>query len=538
MARGENEQIQKESRSRLREITAVLHKYHITRGVTPEKLRLILEDLGPTYVKLGQIMSLHSDILPKAYCDELMKLNTEVTPMPFETVEEVLDHSYRGHWNEIFRSIEREPIGSASIAQVHRAVLQNGDEVIIKVERKGIYDTMARDIRLLHRAVRLLPPVANLKNLVDLDMVLDEMWTVAQEEMDFLKEAANMEEFAADNADIVYVKIPKLYREYTTARVLVMEYIDAPAINDAAALKAEGYDLDEVGRKFVNNFIKQVMDDGFFHADPHPGNVKVQDGKIVWLDMGMMGRLTERDRKIMVRGVEGIAMKDVSKVTDAVLDLGKFWGKQDKEQLYRDLRDFLQEYGSMSMGSVDLAETMQDLMEIMKKNHIGMPHGMTMLARGLVHMEGVLSEISPEINMMEIAADRVRESWLKSMDWKEELSKYSRRFYRSASKSIELPSLVTDAVKEYLKGQGRMNLKLDTTEALSQVVWSSVRNLVIGLCIVALLISSSIICTTSMTPRVLGIPLLGAIGYFIAVASTAYLMIRYLIRKIRKIRGK
>lgn len=538
MAKNETGQLQKESRSRLREITAVLHKYHITRGVTPEKLRLILEDLGPTYVKLGQIMSLHSDILPKAYCDELMKLNTEVTPMPFETVEEVLDHSYRGHWNEIFQTIEKEPIGSASIAQVHKATLQSGEEVIIKVERKGIYDTMARDIRLLHRAVRLLPPVANLKNLVDLDMVLDEMWTVAQEEMDFLKEAANMEEFAADNADVAYVKVPKLYREYTTSRVLVMEYIDAPAINEAAILKAEGYDLDEVGKKFVNNFIKQVMDDGFFHADPHPGNVKVQDGKIVWLDMGMMGRLTERDRRIMVRGVEGIAMKDVSKVTDAVLDLGKFWGKQDKEQLYRDLRDFLQEYGSMSMGSVDLAETMQDLMEIMKKNHIGMPHGMTMLARGLVHMEGVLSEISPEINMMEIAADRVREDWLKSLDWKEEAGKISRRLYRSASKGVELPSLVTDAVKEYLKGQGRMNLKLDTTEDLSQLVWSSVRNMVIGLCIVALLISSSILCTTTMKPRVLGIPLLGAIGYFIAVSSTVYLLLRYLIRKIRKYRGK
>ena len=538
MAPNETEHIQKENGSRLREITAVPHKYKISRGVTPEKLRLILEELGPTYVKLGQIMSLHSDILPKRYCDELMKLNTEVTPMPFEVVEEVLDHSYRGHWDEIFASMDPDPIGSASIAQVHRATLKNGEEVIVKVERKGIYDTMARDIRLLHRAVRLLPPVANLKNLVDLNMVLDEMWTVAQEEMDFLKEAANMEEFAANNADVTYIKVPRLYREYTTSHVLVMEYIDAPAINETETLTRQGYDLDEIGRKFVNNFIKQVMEDGFFHADPHPGNVKIEDGKIVWLDMGMMGRLTERDRGIMVRGVEGIAMHDVSKVTDAVLDLGTFWGKQDRDQLYRDLRDFLQEYGSRSMGSIDLGDTLEALMDIMKKNHIGMPHGMTMLARGLTHMEGVLAEISPEISMMEIAVDRASENWLKSLDWKAELEKNARRLYRSGTKGIELPSLFNDALKEYLKGQGRMNLKLETSQEFSQLVWSSVRNLVIGICITGLLLSSSILCTTDMAPKVLGIPVLGALGYIIAFGAIFYLLARYGLRKLRQWRRR
>ena len=191
-----------DNRERLGEITAVLRKHHITRGVTPGKLRAILEELGPTYVKLGQIMSLHSDVLPQRYCDELMKLTSEVTPMPFETVEEVINRSYREDWHNIFSSIEKETLGSASIAQVHRAKLLDGTDVIVKVERKGIYDIMARDIGLLKRAVNLLPPVGGFKNVVDLEMVLDELWATAQEEMDFLKEAANMEEFARNNQGI------------------------------------------------------------------------------------------------------------------------------------------------------------------------------------------------------------------------------------------------------------------------------------------------------------------------------------------------
>lgn len=205
--------------SRLREIRQVLSRNHITRGVTPEKLRVIMEELGPTYIKLGQIMSLHSDILPKEYCEELMKLSSDVTPMPFETVEEVLNNSFRQDWREYFDVIEEKPLGSASIAQVHRAKLKTGEDVIIKVQRKGIYNTMMQDISLLHKLIRLMP-LGDLRNMVDLDEVLDEMWSVAQEEMDFLKEASNMEEFARNNKDVAYVRVPQLYRSLCTSRVL------------------------------------------------------------------------------------------------------------------------------------------------------------------------------------------------------------------------------------------------------------------------------------------------------------------------------
>ena len=520
-----------DNRARLREITAVLRKHHISRGVTPEKLRAILEELGPTYVKLGQIMSLHSDVLPQRYCDELMKLTSEVTPMPFSEVEEVINRSYREDWRNIFASIEHNTLGSASIAQVHKARLLDGRDVIVKVERKGIYDTMARDIGLLKRAVGILPPIGGLKNVVDLEMVLDELWSTAQEEMDFLKEAANMEEFARNNQGINYIRCPKLYHEYTTSRVLVMEYIGGCPVDDKNKLLAEGYDLGEIGRKLVNNYIKQVMEDGFFHADPHPGNVKVMDGKIVWIDMGMMGRLTYRDRNLMAAAVRAIAVGDIAVLESTILELGDVQGKIDSGKLYGELRDLMDRYGNASMGSIDAVEFFKDVMEIMKGNDIRLPHGMTMLVRGLTQMQGVLLNISPDINMAEIAAGRLREEMLQNFDWKKEAGKTGRRIYKAAGRTLDIPPLVKIALEEYLKGQARINMELDSTRKFSQLMRRLVRNVVMGLWVMALLISSSIICTTDMQPRLLGIPALGFFGYILAFIICLYVFIRHLLTR-------
>ena len=527
-------QQKEENSERFREIKDVLRKNQITRGVTPEKLRMILEELGPTYIKLGQIMSLHSDFLPKAYCDELLKLNSDVTPMPFDDVEDVINHSYGQDWRELFQFIEEAPLGSASIAQVHRARLKNGEEVIIKVERKGIYDTMARDIGLLHRLVKLIPPVGDFKNLVDLDMVLDELWSVAQEEMDFLKEAANMDEFSRNNASVQYVTTPKLYHEYSTGHVLVMEYIDGYSLDDVESLQNAGYDMDDIGTKFVNNFIKQVMDDGFFHADPHPGNVKIRDGKIVWIDMGMMGRLSEKDRHTMIKGIRGIALHDISMVENSVLEIGEFRGKPDRERLYQDLKKFIADYGTTSMGSLDVAAAIAGLVEIMKQNRISLPHGVSMLCRGLTHIQGVLAVISPDINMMQIAVNRYTEDFLKNINWKSEFQKQARIVYRSVNKGVEIPGLVTDILKEHLEGQSVVNIDLHSSEDLTNVISAAIRNIVVGLCVAALLIASSVICTTDMTPKILGIPALGFAGYAFAMVVSIFLTVRYLWSKRKK----
>lgn len=516
--------------TRLKEIRAVLKKHNITRGVTPEKLRLILEDLGPTFIKLGQIMSMHSDILPKRYCDELMRLRSEVTPMSFEEVERVLEDSYGCPWTEMFQEIEPSPLGSASIAQVHRAVLKDGSKVVIKVQRKGIYDIMSRDIGMLRRAVKLMPPVS-LKGMVDLDMVLNELWTVTKEELNFLTEASNMEEFAEKNKDVAFVRTPHLYQEYTTLHVLVMEYIEGCEIDEKEILLANGYDLNEVGEKLVDNFMKQVMEDGFFHADPHSGNVKVSDGKIVWIDMGMMGKLSDRDRELIANAIQGIAVGDIGLIEDMVLALGEFKEKPDQKMLYEGISMLLSKYGNTSMGEIDVAEVIMDLMEVMKENRIIMPHGLTMLARGLTHMEGILAEIAPEINIVQIASNRVAGSIWKSKDLGKELKRNIRKIYRSLHRAIDIPSLTADMLQGALKGQTKIGLELHASAELKKLLRHLIQNVVMGLWVMALLISSSIISTTDMKPKIWGIPALGAFGYIIAFGIVMYVFLKHIFSK-------
>ena len=524
--------------ARFKEIREVLKKHHITRGITPEKLRLILVDLGPTYIKLGQIMSLHSDVLPREYCDELFKLTSDVEPMPFEDVIEVIEKSWRMPYTDVLKNIEPKPLGSASIAQVHKASLLDGTPVVIKVQRKGVYDVMARDIGLLHKMVKLMPPIGGLKNMVDFDMVLDEMWSVAQQEMDFLKEAENIVEFKHNNKDIVYVSVPDFYKEYTTDRVLVMEYVDGIELTDRNTLINKGYDCDEIGKKLANNFIKQIMEDGFFHADPHPGNLRIRDGKIIWLDMGMMGSLSEKQRKIMVKGVESIALNDINSLEKAVYDLCDNDGHVDRSKLNEELRMFMNKYGNVTMGEVNIPETLMDLLDIMKNNNLILPHGVTMLVRGLAHIEGVLEVIAPDISMTEIAASRMADTYMDDFDLKTETKNFLRKAFTATRQGVEIPSLITEALKDYLSGEAKTNLKLQISGPFAELVYTSVRNLVIGMCLTGLLIGSAIICTTDMSPKIFGIPFLGFIGFAIAASSALFLIgrffYRWMLKRLRK----
>lgn len=524
-----SQMISHEYKTRLKQITKVLRKHEVRRGITPIKLRLIIEDLGPTFIKLGQIMSMHSDILPKRYCDELMKLRSDVSPIPFHEIENILAQAYSQSWQDIFLNIDPQPLGSASIAQVHKAKLKTGEKVVIKIQRPGIYETMERDMTLLHKATRFIPPI-KLKDTIDIHMILDELWNVAKDEMDFLKEASHMEEFARRNRDIVYVGVPKLYHEYTNQHVLVMEYIDGYNIDDKDTLIAHGYDLEEIGMKLVENYIKQIMDDGYFHADPHAGNVKVRDGQIIWIDMGMMGRLTQRDRELIGKAVQGIASHDVGMIQDAVLALGDFIERPDQSQLYEDIGNLLSKYGTENMGNIDIVDMFMDLMDVMKENKIAMPHGMTMLARGMTHMEGVLSLISPEINMVDIASRHMEGQFL-DKDWKKELKATSYNLYKSMYKAINIPSLVSDILQGYLKGQTKINLDLHASAELERLLRRLIRNIVMGLWVMALLISSSIICTTQMQPQIFGIPALGAIGYMSAFVIVIYVFLKHIFSK-------
>lgn len=513
---------EREDRSRLSEIMQVLRRYRITKGITPVKVREILEELGPTYVKLGQILSIRTDLISSEYCKELQKLRSQVSPMPYDEVRAVLYEAYKKDPEDVFASIVKTPIGSASIAQVHEAFLKSGEHVVLKVQRRGIYDTMERDVAMMQRMLRFVPPA--LKGLVDLERVISEFWSAAKEEMDFLREAANMETFSKNNENVVFVASPKLYSELTTAQVLVMEYIDGYSVSDTHTLEQEGYDLVEIGEKLADNYVRQIMQDGFFHADPHPGNLRIRGGKIVWFDMGMMGRLAPRDKSLIAKAVKAIARGNNSELVDVILALGIFHGKPNRIRLYTDIEGLMTRYGTMDIGSIDIAALLTELIEIMSANELAMPAQLTLLARGMTTIEGVIADLSPQVNIVEVASGRISASFWENVNWKEELKNEGSQLYRSINRAMDIPVLMADLLQSYRNNETRIKLDLHATEDLSQMLEKLVSKMVMGLVIAALLLASSILCTTQMQPHLFGIPALGFLGYIMALGLAGYLV--------------
>ena len=512
------------SATRLREMVEVLRARDIVHGITPEKLRLILEDLGPTFVKLGQIMSMRPDFLPQEYCDELMKLQTEANPLPFSVIEKVIEQEYQRRWTRIFRSIDEEALGSASIAQVHCAVLLDGEKVVIKVQRPGVHDIMSKDIVLLKRAAGILKILGPAQDVVDFSMVLDELWAIAKQEMDFVMEANHIEEFRHANQDADFVSCPKVYRHLTTQHVLVMEYVDGIQIDDVAGLKAAGIDVRRIGERLGENYVKQIVEDGYFHADPHPGNIWVRGGKIVWLDLGMMGRLSNKDRAAIRKAIFALAQHDVFEMKAAVLSLGVPQERIDHARLYQDIDALIAQYGDLDFRSLKMGVLSRQIMNVLRSHHIAIAPGISMFCRGVMTIEGVMRLVCPEVSFVEILARSMELSFAKGFNWREEAGKAKREGYILLRKSLQLPEQISDILKMTLSGQTKVNLELTGADEPLARLNKMINKLIIALLSAALLLGSSTICTTQMTPKIMEIPFLGVLGYLAAIVLSARLL--------------
>lgn len=512
------------SARRLKEIVAVLRDRELLQGVTPVKVRQVLEDLGPTFVKLGQIISMRPDFLPNEYQAELTRLQSEVKPMDFSVVKEIVQREYNQSWDGIFASIDEHAMGSASIAQVHRASLLNGDRVVIKVQRPGIYEVMAKDIALLKKAISILNLVRDSDGVVNLESIVDEMWEIAKQEMDFLLEADHIEEFAHLNKDDENILCPKVNRQLTTQRILVMECMDGIPLDDGEGLQAACVDMERIGRRLGINYVKQMIDDGFFHADPHPGNIWVKDGRIIWLDLGMMGRLSVRDRNSFRHAIMALVTNDVYGMKEAVLALGMPRGKVDHIQLYDDVAALMAQYGDLDFEHLKAGEVARKILMVLKSNNIAIPHGFSMFARGVMIMEGVMTRCCPQVNFSEIFAKGLRVSMEKDFSWLAELNKFKRDSYMLMKKSMQLPEQISDILKMTLSGQTKVNLDLTGSQEPLQKLDSMINKMIMAIISAALLLGSSTICTTQMEPKIMEIPLLGVLGYLAAMVLCSKLL--------------
>lgn len=518
----------KNNPSRLGEIIAIIKKYHLTKNITPENVRHTLEELGPTFVKMGQILSSRDDLIPKEYCEELQKLKHAVKPMPFEKVEEILTQEYDCSPTEIFKELDHNPVGSASIAQVHKAKLKTGEIVAVKVRRENIEELMERDAKLLKKVISILRLNKIFGDIIDLTQVIDEMYDRAKEEMDFYTERKHIEEFSENNKELVYLKPLKVYSKYSTNNILVMEYIDGYNISDTEELKQAGYDLDEIADKLAHNYLKQAIDDGFYHADPHSDNIKIIDGKIAYLDFGMMGRLSKRNRTLLSECIMAIVKNDINEVAHLFTLLDVSNHQVDYMQLKNDIRKVLDKNKTTAIINIDIKEFVTEVFILLRRNEITLPKEITMLIRGIVVLEGTLEKISPNINLLEILEAKVNPK--EALFNKDKMTDFALSSIKSGANLLLIPKEALTTLRGINSGELRFNIELnDSKHQIDRI------ERIVHLVIISALDVAFIIGTSQMVLKADGsLPFIFYLYMTGAIICTIWLLYKLIISKFKK----
>ena len=504
---------------RLKEILAIASHYDVFHGLTPETFRKLLEELGPTFVKAGQILSMRSEILPQSFCDELAKLRSDVEPMDRDLVLETLRAEYDTPIEEIFDAIDDVPLGSASVAQVHKARLVTGELVAVKVQRPHVQEIMAQDISIMRSLARHSSLFVGDEQFLDLQSVVSELWQSFREETDFLVESRSLEEFRRNNADCAFVDCPKPYPRLCTEHVVVMDYVDGISIDDTDRLVKEGYDLVEIGEKLVDNYTKQMVDDGFFHADPHPGNLVIHDGKIVYMDLGIMGRLSAHDRAALSDMVEAVAMRDAAALKNGLLRFSVSEPSSvDHAGLLADLDRIIDDFGEADLADLDLAQFLNALVAMARKSGIELPGTVTMLARSLVTLEGVVDEFLPGVSIVEIVRRHIKAHASVSDLATQEVKRLTREGYSATHGVLKAASQLDTAMSMLTRGQLKMKLDLDGYDDPVGDLAHAADRLTMGIVIAGLFIGSSVVYFARIQPVIFGIPVIGFVGYIVALA--------------------
>lgn len=467
-----------DEKTRLKEIVSILKNSDLIKGITPEKVCITISNLGPTFIKIGQILSNRYDLLPKEYCDALANLRANVKPMSFDEVSEILEEEY-GNINEVFESISKTCIGSASIAQVHKAKLITGEDVVIKVQRKNVYETMTMDVKLLKTAIKILHLNLLIK-VINISDVIDEMYNIAKEEMNFLIEVKHLEEFRENNLDTVYIDSPKVYSNLVTKKILVMENVEGININNTEELKNQGYDIEEIGLKLANNYIKQALEDGFFHADPHPDNILVREGKIVFLDLGMMGRLSSRTKELLKKAMKAIVRNDISDIEHILLSMSTITEPVNHVKLRSDIQRILDKNANEDIKNIDIIEFMNSINMMLKENHIKLDKNITLLIRGICVIEGTLEGISPDINLLMVFNNTIKQNTLREVFSEETLINTGKNFINGANSLGMLPNELLNFIRDVNRGETKIDIEMANSDKQVDKLEKMLHQLVIG----------------------------------------------------------
>jgi ubiquinone biosynthesis protein len=495
----------------------------------PARLRLAFEELGPTFIKLGQLLSLRLDLLPSEYAAELAKLQDEAMPLPFAQIKGKVEAQLGRALGELFQEFGEEPLAAASLAQVHRALLRDGTEVVVKVQRPGIWETIRADLIILedlaHFLVRHLPE----SEPFDPPGVVREFAKTLRRELDFVREGRNMELFRRNFQGDPTVYIPKVFWEYTTSEVLTMERIVGVKVTDLEGLERAGLDRHQVALNGANAILKQIFEHGLFHADPHPGNILVLEGNVIApLDFGMVGRLDLELRERVGQLILAIARGDLAGLVRTLRELGSLDEQVDLLALRADLADLLDRYSKTPLYRLELGRLLDEMMALVREHRLRLPPNLVMMGKALVIAEGVGRALDPELELLALAQPYLERLALRRGPLQKALQGWAGAWAESRELFQELPEGLRSIMSRLRQGRLKVQFELLGLEHLMQELDRASNRLAFALIIAALIIGSSLVMQLQAGPRLWGLSLFGFLGFGFAAFLGFWLVVAIL----------
>jgi ubiquinone biosynthesis protein len=491
-----------------------------------ERIRMVLEELGPSFVKLGQIMSNRPDLIPHELILELEKLQDSVPSFSREEAKKLVEDELSKPLNMIFLEFTEKPMASASIAQVHKAVLLSGEKVAVKVQRPKIEHIIEVDLEIMLHLAALME-----KHIEGMDVfnpvgIVEEFERTINEEIDFTIEASHIERFGKHFQSDMTVYIPKVYRSYTTKKVLVMEAIDGVKISNTEKILESGFDPKIISERGAHFMLKQIFKYGFFHADPHPGNVFIlPENVICFLDYGMVGVVSERLKEQLRDMIIGIAHKDAKRITKALLRMAAHENGINVDKLEDQISVLVQKYGYLPLKDINMGDLLEESAKLLLAYELKMPSDFYLLVKALITIEGVGRNLDPDFNLVEHAKEYAE------MLMKERLSvrQLAKDFYLSTADFIALlrdfPSEAQDIIELIKKGDMRFSLQHKGLESMLTNFNQISNRVVFAIVLAALIIGSSLIVLSGLPPTWRDIPIIGIVGFLGAGIMAFWLLV-------------
>ena len=479
----------------------------------PQRVCQALQDLGPTFVKLGQVLSTRIDLFPPEWIDEFSKLQDQVPPVPFEKLRIQLEEDLGAPADQVFSSFDTQTLAAASIAQVHRAQLVDGTDVILKIRRPGIRPTVEADLRLLARFAEMAEiEIEEMQHFQPRELVRQFSRSLHRE-LDLAGECRNAERISDNFKNDPDIVIPKVYWSWICERLNVQEYIEGIPGSDLKAVDEAGLDRKLLAKRGANAVLKMVLEDGFFHADPHPGNVfYLSEERIVFIDFGMVGRLSEQRRYQVLDLIYGLIERKVDVAVDVLLD----WTSStqtDTENLSNEVDAFIEQYHGIPLKQLSITSMLTDLMALLREHQLNLPPDLALLVKALITLEGMGQQLDPEFDMASEIHPFIRSTWLARYT----PDALAKRGLQSVISTVNLLTSLPEDLRRLLTfaRRGALQVKIDVTrlENFAERLDRAASRLTVGIVTASLIIGSSIVMTVKGGPTLLGLPLFGFLGF-------------------------